>query len=239
MGQPAGVRILNLALLGYGKMGKAIAALAPQRGFHVVRILDEESNRNHEGITAENLRDVDVAVDFTAPEAAIENIRGLAALGCSMVVGTTGWMGRFDEVRKIVEAAGTGMVYGANFSLGVQLFYRTAKVMAQIFASYHSYEPYVTEAHHRFKKDAPSGTALDLKREVQPALGSREIPVASIRAGYIPGTHEIGFDSEGDTVILRHTARSRQAFAEGALYAARWVKGKRGVFNFADILEQG
>ena len=236
MAESATLRTLNLVLLGYGKMGKSVAALAPQRGFNVVGVLDGESNRDRQGITAENLKDADVAVDFTTSEAVVENIRHLAALGCDMVVGTTGWMDRIDEVRRAVESAGTGMVYGANFSIGVQLFYRTAQAMARIFAGYPAYEPYIMESHHRFKKDAPSGTALELKRQVQPALGSREVSVASVRAGYIPGAHEFGFDSEGDTVILRHTARTRQGFAEGALYAARWVVGKRGVFSFAEIL---
>jgi 4-hydroxy-tetrahydrodipicolinate reductase len=152
-------------------------------------------------------------------------------------VGTTGWMGRLNEVQQVIQSAGVGMVYGANFSIGIQLFYRAARAMAKNFGAYPDYEPYIVEGHHRQKRDAPSGTALELRRQVQPLMAPREIPVASIRAGYIPGTHEIGFDSEADTVILRHTARSRQGFAEGTLYAARWVAGKRGVFNFAEILE--
>jgi 4-hydroxy-tetrahydrodipicolinate reductase len=229
-------RPLNLVLLGYGKMGRAIAALAPQRDFCVVRVLDENSNQDQKGITPENLEGIDVALDFTTPQAVVDNIRRVAALGCNIVVGTTGWMERLDEARSAVETAGTGLVYGANFSIGVQLFYRAARAMATAFSAHPEYEPYITEAHHHLKKDAPSGTALELKRQVQVILPGREIDVASIRAGHIPGTHEMGFDSEGDTVILRHTARSRQGFAEGALYAARWVAGKRGVFNFAEIL---
>jgi 4-hydroxy-tetrahydrodipicolinate reductase len=129
------------------------------------------------------------------------------------------------------------MVYGANFSIGVQLFYRAARALADLFKNYTAYEPYLTEAHHHFKKDAPSGTALELKRQIQPVLGTCDLPVASVRAGYIPGTHELGFDSEADTVLLRHTARSRQGFAEGALYAARWVVSKKGLFSFSEILE--
>jgi 4-hydroxy-tetrahydrodipicolinate reductase len=236
MSESSSPRTLNLALLGYGKMGKAIAALAPQRGFCVARVLDENSNQDQQGITADIMKDIHVALDFTTPQAVVENIRRVAALGCNIVVGTTGWMERLDEVRGLIEAAGTGLVYGANFSVGVQLLYRTARAMSAIFSAHPDYQPYITEAHHRLKKDAPSGTALELKRQVQAALGASEIPVASVRAGYIPGTHEIGFDSEADTVILRHTARGRQGFAEGALYAARWVAGKRGVFNFAEIL---
>lgn len=228
---------LNIALLGNGKMGRAVAALAPQHGFEVKRVLDEFSNADFQGITPENFKGIDVCLDFTTPGAAVENIRRVARLGCNLVVGTTGWHNRLEEVRQVIEHAGVGMVYGANFSIGVQLFYRAAEAIAEIFQNYPAYEAYIAEAHHRFKKDAPSGTALELKRRVEPVLDSREVPVASLRVGYIPGTHELGFDSEADTVILRHTARGRQGFAEGALYAARWVAGRKGLFAFAEILE--
>lgn len=233
----ANLKELKLALLGYGKMGKTIAALAPQRGLQVELILDEISNSDYQGITAENFKNIDVCIDFTTPEAVVENIRRVASLKRNMVVGTTGWHHRLDEVRKIVEQAGIGLVYGANFSIGVQLFYRVAQAMAENLKGFPAYEPYITESHHRFKKDAPSGTALELKRRIEPILASRDVPVWSVRAGYIPGTHEFGFDSEADTLILRHTARSRQGFAEGALYAARRVVGRQGLFKFAEILE--
>ncbi len=228
---------LNLALLGHGKMGRTIAQLAPQRGFEVRLILTAQSNRNGGGIDRRNLQGIDVSVDFTTPAAVVDNISRLAEIGCSLVVGTTGWYNRLDEVRRKIESCGVGMVYAANFSIGVQLFYRLARAAAGIFAGFPAYEPYLVEAHHRAKKDAPSGTALELKRQVEPYLAGREIPVSSLRAGYIPGTHEFGFDSEADTVLLRHSARSRQGFAEGALYAARWLVGKKGLFSFADVLE--
>lgn len=231
-------RVVNLALLGHGKMGKAVAALAEARGFQVRLILTAESNRNGSGITKKNFEGIDVGVDFSAPAPVVENIRRVAGLGCNLVVGTTGWNERLEEVRKIVESGGIGMVYAPNFSIGVQLFYRAARVAAEMFAGFPIYSPYITEAHHQQKKDAPSGTALELKRQIEPYLAGREIPVASIRAGSIPGTHELGFDSEADTVILRHTARSRQGFAEGALYAARWVVGKKGLFSFGDVLNR-
>ena len=131
------------------------------------------------------------------------------------------------------------MVYGANFSIGVNLFYRLARAAAEIFASFPIYDPFLTEAHHKMKKDAPSGTALEITRQIQPYFADREIPVTSVRAGYIPGAHELGFDSEADTIILRHTARGRQGFAEGALHAARWIAGRKGFFNFADVLQTG
>lgn len=229
----------NLAILGYGKMGRAIAQLAPERGFEVRLIMDVDVNAGGAGVTPENFKGVDVCIEFTEPKAVLENIRRVAAVGCNLVVGTTGWHNQLEEVRKIVEASGTGMVYAANFSIGVNLFYRLARQAAELFADFPIYDPYLTESHHKFKKDAPSGTALEIQRQVRPAFKDREIPISSTRAGYIPGVHELGFDSEADTVILRHTARSRQGFAEGALYAARWVVGKKGLFNFTEVLEKG
>ena len=233
---PSSATALNLALLGYGKMGRTIAQLAPQRGFEVRLIMDIDVNTGGEGITGENFKGIDVCIEFTTPDAALDNIRRVAQVGCNLVVGTTGWHQHLEEVRKVVEANGVGMVYAANFSIGVQLFYRLARQAAELFAGFPIYDPYLTESHHKLKKDAPSGTALELQRQVQPPFKDRDVPVASVRAGYLPGTHELGFDSEADTVILRHTARSRQGFAEGALYAARWVVGKKGLFNFADVL---
>jgi 4-hydroxy-tetrahydrodipicolinate reductase len=228
---------INLALLGYGKMGKTLAALAPQRGFNVRLVLDIDANQAGQGITAENFQGIDVCIDFTTPDAVVENIRRVAALGVNLVVGTTGWLGRLEEVQRIIESAHVGMVYAANFSIGVNLFYRLARAAAEIFSPFAMYDPYLTEAHHKFKKDAPSGTALEIKRQIQSEFGSREIPVTSVRAGYFPGTHELGFDSEADTIILRHTARGRRGFAEGALHAARWVVGKKGLFSFTDVLQ--
>lgn len=230
-------KTLSLALLGHGKMGHAVEALAPKRGLVVKLVLDEFSNAEYRGMTPSNFEGVDVCIDFTIPDAVVENVKRAAAVGCNLVVGTTGWHQRIGEVREIVERAGIGMVYGANFSIGVQLFYRAAQAMARVFSAYGSYEPYISESHHRFKVDAPSGTAIELKRRVQPLIGARDIPVSSVRAGFIPGVHELGFDSEADTVILRHTARGRQGFAEGALFAARWVAGKKGLYEFSTILE--
>ncbi len=228
---------MSLALLGNGKMGRTVQELAPERGFRVQLVLSSESNRDGRGIDPEKFRGVDVCVDFTTPAAVVDNISRVAALGCSLVVGTTGWYDRLEEVRRIVEQRGVGMVYAANFSIGVQLFYRLAQTAAELFAGFSAYEPFLTETHHRFKKDAPSGTALELKRRIEPRMANREVPVASVRAGYFAGTHELGFDSEADTILLRHTARSRQGFAEGALYAARWVVGKKGLFDFAEVLD--
>jgi 4-hydroxy-tetrahydrodipicolinate reductase len=229
--------VLSLALLGYGKMGKTLAALAPERGFEVRLILDVDENAGGAGITPERFRGIDVCLDFTTPEAALANIRRVAEAGCNLVVGTTGWHGHLEEVRGIIARCGVGMVYAANFSIGVQLFLRLARQAAEIFAPFPFYDPYLIDAHHSAKKDAPSGTALELQQLTVAPLGGRKVPVVSLRAGSIPGTHELGFDSEADTVILRHTARSRRGFAEGALHAARWVAGKKGLFHFAEVLE--
>ncbi len=234
---PEAPRNLNLALWGHGKMGSAVARIAPERGFDLRLILTIESNPEGVAISEENFRGIDVAIDFTQPDVVVNNIRRVAALGVSLVVGTTGWNDRFAEVEKIVAESGMGLVHAANFSIGVQLFYRLAREAAKIFAPYSMYEPYIVEAHHKFKKDAPSGTALELRRRVEPHLPSHEIPTSSVRGGYIPGMHELGFDSEADTVLVRHNARSRQGFAEGALYAARWVTGKKGMFAFDQILQ--
>jgi 4-hydroxy-tetrahydrodipicolinate reductase len=227
--------IVRLALLGHGKMGRAVEQLATARGFEVRLILDEDSNADGNGVRRSEFEGIEVCIEFTTPGAVIENIRRVAELGCNLVVGTTGWTAHLDEVRSIVERAGIGMVHAPNFSIGAQLFFRAAEQVSREFASFPMYEPYITETHHRFKKDAPSGSALELKRRVQPMLGDREVTIGSTRAGYVPGTHELGFDSEADTVILRHTARGRQGFAEGALYAARWVIGKKGLFAFSDL----
>jgi 4-hydroxy-tetrahydrodipicolinate reductase len=231
--------MINLALLGYGKMGKTIAQLAPQRDFEVRLVMDLDANVQSHGITREKFKGVDVCVDFTTPEAVVENVHRVAALGVNLVVGTTGWSKHQAEIRKVIEQAGVGMVYGANFSIGVNLFYRLARAAAEIFAPFPMYDPFLNESHHKMKKDAPSGTALELARQIQPYFVDRDIPVASVRAGYFPGTHELGFDSEADTVVLRHTARGRQGFAEGALFAARWVVGKKGLYSFSEVLELG
>jgi 4-hydroxy-tetrahydrodipicolinate reductase len=230
---------VRLALLGHGKMGKAVEQLAPARGFDVRLVLDEDSNRDGAGLTPKNFDGIEVCIDFTVPHAVLDHARRVAALGCNLVVGTTGWNAHVGEVREIVVRANIGMVYAANFSIGAQLFFKAAEETARILRAFPMYEPYITETHHRFKRDAPSGTALELKRRVEPALGDREVAISSIRAGHVPGTHELGFDSEADTLIVRHTARGRQGFAEGALYAARWVVGKKGLFTFADLFASG
>lgn len=184
-----------------------------------------------------DLRDADVCVDFTEPGVVIENIKTAAAARVSMVVGTTGWHDQLDEAKQLVEESEIGFVYGSNFSIGVNLMFKITEHAAGLFSHFPSHDPFIEEAHHKFKKDAPSGTALSLKR-IAEAKYDREIPTSSTRAGYFPGKHIVGFDSEADTLEIVHTARSRAGFAEGALLAARWIASRKGFFEFSQIIDE-
>lgn len=227
---------MNLALIGYGKMGRLIEQLAAAQGDSVGLKLDEFNNAAFEGITRENFRGVDVAIDFSIPAAAVENIERISALGVNIVVGTTGWFEHLDRVRRTVEANGTGLVWSPNFSIGVNAFFRLVAEAARLLADESAYEAWAYEIHHSAKKDAPSGTLWKLVEEMKKAGYARRIDTGSNRAGAHPGTHEIGFDSAADTITLRHTARSREGFARGALRAAQWLAGKKGFHEFGDIV---
>ena len=226
----------NLAIVGYGKMGKLIEQLAPEYDFRVALKLDEFNNPDGAGLTAANFEGVDVAIEFSIPAAVPGNVAGIAALGVPLVVGTTGWLGHIDQVRRIVETHHTGLVWSPNFSIGVNVFFRLVAEAARLMAADPAYGAWAWEIHHAAKKDAPSGTLLKLVEEMKKAGYARSIDVASNRAGAHPGTHEIGFDSAADTITLRHTARSREGFARGALKAARWVAGRKGFFEFGQVL---
>lgn len=227
---------LGLAIVGCGKMGRMCEAWAPEYGFEVRARFDGKNNLCGAGLTRDSLRGVDAAVEFSEPGAAIENIRALAAAGVNAAVGTTGWMEELGAAREAVNRAGTGLVWAANFSVGVNLFLQVAACAAGLFAKQREYEAWGWEIHHSAKKDAPSGTLKKLAEEMRARGYDRAIDLSSSRAGAVPGTHEIGFDSLGDTITLRHTARSREGFARGALQAARWVVGKKGMFEFREIL---
>ncbi len=227
---------MNLALIGYGKMGRLIEELAIARGHRVVFKVDIDENHDGLALTERNLKGVDVAVDFTTPEAVVRSVERVTALGVNMVVGTTGWMDQLEAVRSMVEAKGVGFVYGSNFSIGVNLFFRLMEAAAAQFRQHLQYDPWIYEIHHRAKLDAPSGTALKLKQILEKVYEGREVSTASNRAGTLPGEHTVGFDSEADTLTFTHTARSRLGFASGALHAAEWVLGKKGFYEFPDIL---
>jgi 4-hydroxy-tetrahydrodipicolinate reductase len=229
---------LGLAIVGCGKMGRLIGQLAPEYGFEVRAKFMGRDNSRGEGLTRESLHGVDVAIEFTTPDAAPENMRRLAALGVNSVVGTTGWFEHLPAVREAILQGGAGMVWAANFSVGVNLFLQAVAHTAALFAKQQEYEAWGWEIHHSAKKDAPSGTLKKLAEEMRAAGYDRPVSLSSNRAGAVPGTHEIGFDSAADTITLRHTARSREGFARGALRAARWVAGKKGVFEFREILNE-
>jgi 4-hydroxy-tetrahydrodipicolinate reductase len=224
---------MKLAIIGYGKMGRLIASLAPEYGFTVHACVD----LNDDFAKAAG---ADVAIEFTTPEAAPGNIGRLMAMKLPVVVGTTGWLGHMDEVRAAVEKAGSALVWSPNFSVGVNVFLRVVREAAKLLASEAEYGAWAWEIHHDTKKDAPSGTMIKLVDEMKVAGYARNIDVSSNRAGRHPGTHEIGFDSAADTITLRHAARSREGFARGALKAAQWLTegaaGKQGVFEFSDVL---
>jgi 4-hydroxy-tetrahydrodipicolinate reductase len=226
----------KLALVGYGKMGRMIERLAPEHGFEICSRLDSKSNSGSSGLTKENLQGARVAIEFTTPAVAARNIEQLAAAGVNIVSGTTGWHDSLPQVRAAVEKAGVGLVWARNFSIGVNLFSELVEEAARLFAPHSEYGAWAWEIHHAAKKDAPSGTLLQLMEEMKRAGFLRPISASSSRAGMHPGTHEIGFDSAVDTITLRHTARSREGFAAGALAAARWIIGRRGVYEFKDAL---
>jgi len=227
---------MKLAIVGYGKMGRLIDQLAPEYGFEVALKLDEFNNSNFEGITRENFQGVDVAIEFSIPSAVAENVERIAALGVPLVVGTTGWLAAMGRVKAAVERHGIGLVWSPNYSVGVNVFFRLAAEAARLLAPHPDYAAWGWEIHHSAKKDAPSGTLLKLVDEMRRAGWTRPVNTASNRAGAHPGTHEIGFDSAADTITLRHTARSREGFARGALKAAQWVVGKKGFFEFSEVL---
>jgi 4-hydroxy-tetrahydrodipicolinate reductase len=227
---------IGLAIVGYGKMGRLIEQLAPEYGFEVRAKFDARSNPRGQALSQQTLRGVDAAVEFTSPDAAPENIRRLAALGVNSVTGTTGWFDDLPSVREAVTKNGTGVVWAPNFSVGVNLFLQAVAHTAALFAKHGDYEAWGWEIHHSAKKDAPSGTLKKLAEDMRAIGYNRPVSLSSNRAGAHPGTHEIGFDSAADTITLRHTARSREGFARGALRAARWVVGKKGLFEFREIL---
>jgi 4-hydroxy-tetrahydrodipicolinate reductase len=224
----------NLALVGYGKMGRLIEQLAPEYDFTVAERLDEYNNVEGAGIAL--LRNIDVAIEFSTPETAPLNLVKLAQAKIQAVTGTTGWLEQLPAVERAVDQSGTGLVWSPNFSVGVAVFRRLTALAAELMRDQKDYGAWAWEIHHDSKKDAPSGTLLHLVKTMEQSGFARGIDVGSNRAGKHPGTHEIGFDSAADTITLRHTARSREGFARGALQAARWILSRKGVYTFEEVL---
>jgi 4-hydroxy-tetrahydrodipicolinate reductase len=228
---------MRVALIGFGVMGQLVAAEARKAGDEVGAVITGKESTLGVDELAEKLRGHDVAIDFSIGVTVLKNIAACARARVALVEGTTGWKQHEATAKQIVAENSGALVYGANFSIGVNLFYRIIKQAAELFAAVDGYAPFIEEAHHMRKRDAPSGTALKLRDLMSEQL-DLDIPTASTRAGFIPGTHRVGFDSEADQILLTHTARSRQGFASGALLAAHWISGRTGVFEFGEVIDE-
>lgn len=222
-----------LLVLGKGKTGSLVAEVARERG-HGVRALDVHENQHASALTAPNLAGVDIVIDFTTPDAAVENIRAILALGCRIVVGTTGWYSHLAELQAIAQRRGGGLLYGTNFSMGVQKLFRLTAELAKL----EGYKFAISETHHTSKLDAPSGTAITLKQIIQSVQPGIDVPIESHRLGDANGEHIVTAKSEHDELVLRHDAHSRRGFALGAVRAAEWLNDKSGVWEFRDIFDQ-
>ena len=229
---------MRIAIVGDGRMGRAVADLARERG-HTVRLIGHAENVAGAALTAERLAGVDVAVEFTRPDAAVANLERLIDAGIATVTGTTGWTAELPRIERLVRERGGALLHAANFSVGVHLFLRAARDLAARFAGRPEFDAFILEEHHAAKRDAPSGTAAELRAAVRDADPAREAPVTSVRAGSIPGTHVLTYDGPWETVTLSHVARDRQGFAAGALAAAEWLPGHPGVHRFESMLFGG
>ena len=226
----------SVAVIGDGKMGQAIRQLALDKGWKVTAILGERENAGGAGITARSLGNPQVAVEFTQPDAAVGNIIACLKAGVPIVVGTTGWYQSLPEVTRVAKESGTGLLWAPNFSLGVNVLIELARYAGTMMRSLEGFDAHIVETHHAAKKDAPSGTAMAMAKAASDAL-DRPIPTTSVRMGSVPGTHELIFDGAFEQLSLTHLARDRRVFAEGALKAADWLIGKKGVFTMRDVLE--
>lgn len=228
---------MKVGLIGYGAMGRLVGQLAVEKGHEMALTIDVDDAGLSVDQLADALRVCDVAIDFSIADAVPKNAEACGRAGVPLVVGTTGWQSQVDHVRTLVQQHDGALIYGANFSVGVQVFYRIAARTAELFCDLDAYDPFIEETHHKRKRDAPSGTAVQLHKIVGEKLG-REVPVSSTRAGYVPGTHRLGFDSAADQITLTHTARSREGFAAGALVAAQWIIGRKGVYEFSEVFDE-
>jgi 4-hydroxy-tetrahydrodipicolinate reductase len=230
---------MHLAIVGNGKMGRAVAELAEERGHVVHAMIGREENAGGAALTRERLAGIDVAIEFTRPDAVVTNLERLIEAGIPTVTGTTGWGVELPRIAQLVETRHGALLYGANFSAGVHLFLRAARDLAARFAGRPEFDSYILEEHHATKVDAPSGTAATLRGRLRDADPAREFPITSVRAGSIPGTHVVTYDGPHDTVALSHVARSRRGFAAGAVTAAEWLPGRSGVHTFEKMLFGG
>ncbi len=228
---------MKIALIGYGKMGRLIEQLAKEAGDEIVLVIDEADASSSAEEVAKKLRGAEVAIDFSSADAVKRNVEACMIAGVALVEGTTGWNAQYTEIEKLVREKNGAFVFGANFSVGVNLFYRVAEFASELFSKFEDYEVFIEEQHHSRKKDAPSGTALKLK-EILARNINKDFSISATRAGNIPGTHRVGFDGKADQILLEHTARNREGFASGALVAARWIKGCKGFYEFTDVMDE-
>jgi 4-hydroxy-tetrahydrodipicolinate reductase len=229
---------LRIALIGDGKMGRALNDLARERGIIVTAMLGASDNDGGKAIRRDKLGDADTVIEFTEPHAAPANILAAVRAGYAVVTGTTGWATELATVAAEVKKANGALVHAPNFSIGVNLFLAIAAAAGRIMKAAPEFDPHLVETHHSAKKDAPSGTAIAIEREAAAGL-SRSISITSVRTGSVPGTHELSFDGPFEQIRLTHTARDRRVFADGALRAAEWVRGRKGVFTMRDVLDLG
>jgi 4-hydroxy-tetrahydrodipicolinate reductase len=227
---------MRVLVLGHGKTGKLVAEVAAERG-HSVHVLDAKENANASALTPPFVAGFDVVIDFTAPEAVVQNMRAVLATGAKMVVGTTGWYDRLPDMRGLAERKQAGLLYGTNFSVGVQVMLQMAKRMGELLKTA-GYEFSIEETHHVTKVDSPSGTALTLAATVKSAADVADVPIKAHRVGDAAGLHVLEARSAADKLVLTHEAHSRRGFAEGAVRAAEWISTRKGCFDFQDIYTQ-
>ena len=216
-------------------MGRTVERIALEQGHQIIQAMDIGENPMTEGFSGSWMEQTDVLIDFSVAEAVPTNVQNAVRSGLAIVIGTTGWYDEIPRVRTLVEEGQGACIYSGNFSLGVQIFFRLTKEAGQIFSRFQDFDPFLVESHHVQKVDAPSGTAVAMQNILEESYGNR-LPVTSIRAGYNPGVHTVGFDSPVDTITLEHQARSRDGFARGAVLAGQWIQGKMGFHQFDDVI---
>jgi len=236
---------MKIALVGYGKMGHAIEKIAVERGHQIVVAINID---NLQDFTQENLQQADVAIEFTSPHTAVENIEKCIGFGVPVVCGSTGWLAKLPQIETAVKTADGAFLYASNFSLGVNIFFEVNKLLAKLLAPHKTYDVQMTEVHHTEKKDAPSGTAITLAEQImavtpqknrwviEPTAEPAELYINCQRIDPAPGTHSISWTSEVDDIEIKHTAHNRTGFALGAVLAAEFLAGKKGIFGMKDVL---
>jgi 4-hydroxy-tetrahydrodipicolinate reductase len=227
---------MRILILGNGKTGKVVAEVARERG-HSVDVLDAKENRDAAALTGPFLAGFDVVIDFTNPEAVVKNMRAALALGARMVIGTTGWYSELEEMKELAERKGAALLYGSNYSVGVQVMLQLVAQMGESL-QHAGYTFSLAETHHTSKLDSPSGTAITISQVVKQAAGIEELPITATREGDAKGLHVLEARSTADRLVLTHEAFSRRGFAEGAVRAAEWVADKTGSFDFREIFKQ-